>query len=193
MAEVSLQVMGDSLEIAAAGMVDRLYSFALRLTRDPVEAEDLVQETYVRALQRLDTLRDPGALRTWMFRVMYTVFASRWQRSQRGPVRVEVDEIDALGRHEIPGTFIPDPREAFFARFLPDDMENAVRKLPEPFRTPLLLQAIEGMTYDEISLVLDCPVGTVRSRLARARAALSAEFNQMAQKLGYTSGEETRL
>lgn len=185
--------MRDSLEKAAVGMLDRLYSFALRLTRDPVEAEDLVQETYVRALQRLDTLRDPGALRTWIFRVMYTVFASRWKNTQRGPVRVEVDEIDDLGRHEVPGTYIPDPREAFFARLLPDEMETAVRKLPEVFRTPLLLQAIEGMSYDEISVILDCPVGTVRSRLARARAALSAEFKQMAQKQGYTSGEETRL
>lgn len=165
--------MDSPLETAALDQLDRLYSFALRLTRNPAEAEDLVQETYIRALQRLDTVREPGALKTWLFRIMYTVFATQWQAKHRGPVKVNVDEIDELGQQSVPGTFVPDPRLEFFSKLLPDEMDSAVKALPDTFRVPLLLQAIEGMTYDEIAEILECPVGTVRSRLARARAALS--------------------
>ncbi len=168
-----LILMNSPLERATLDHLDRLYSFALRLTRNPAEAEDLVQETYLRALQRLDSVREPGALKTWLFRIMYTIFASHWQSNHRGPVRVEVDEIDELGQQSVPGTFVPDPRAEFFSRLLPDEMDAAVKALPENFRAPLLLQAIEGMSYEEISEVLQCPVGTVRSRLARARSALS--------------------
>jgi RNA polymerase sigma-70 factor (ECF subfamily) len=184
--------MTPPLETAALKHVDRLYSFALRLTRNPAEAEDLVQETYVRALPRLGTVRQPAAVKTWLFRILYTIFASRWQAAQRGPVRVAIDEIDELGQQGIPGTFIPDPRVEFFSKFLPDDMDAAVKALPKTFRVPLLLQALEGMSYEQISEILDCPIGTVRSRLARARAALSVSLVQIARRHGFIAQERIR-
>lgn len=182
----------DSLEKAALDHLDRLYSFALRLTRNPAEAEDLVQETFVRALPRLNTLREPAALRTWLFRVLYTTFASRWQAAQRAPIRVEVEELDDLAQQSVPGMFVPDPRVEFFSKLLPDEIDAAVRLLPEQFRTPLLLQAIEGMTYEEISDVLEVPIGTVRSRLARARCTLSVSLAHVARQNGFLPKEELR-
>lgn len=184
--------MMESLEKAALDHLDRLYSFALRLTRNPAEAEDLVQETYVRALPRLHSVREPAALRTWLFRVLYNTFASRWQAAKRQPVRVDLEELDDLGRQSVPGMYVPDPRVEFFSKLLPDEIDSALKTLPEQFRTPILLQAIEGLSYDEISEVLQVPVGTVRSRLARAKSSLSVSLAHMARQNGFLPKEDMR-
>src|SRR5438309_4490049 len=154
--------------------LDMLYRIARRLTRDPSAAEDLVQETYLRALRSYETfdLQEFG-IRPWLLRIMHNLQASRYQREKRQPVAVEDEQLQAVARAPDSPTG-PDARAG---RGIWDTMDQnlvrAVDSLPEEYRSVLTLWAIEDLSYKEIAESLDVPIGTVMSRLYRARQKLS--------------------
>ena len=147
---------------------DALYNFARWLERNPVEAEDLVQETYARALRAAHQFEPGSNLKAWLFRILRNAFIDRRRRSQR-EASVAYAEVDEEGQ---PAGFAAGELELDQIRALvTEDVSAAVHALPESFRTVILLD-LEGMTEAEVANVLGCATGTVKSRLSRARAVL---------------------
>lgn len=157
----------DEVVRQALAHADGLYNFARWLVRDPVEAEDLVQETYARALGAAHQFEPGSNLKAWLFRILRNACIDRRRRSQRETSYD--DEVAADGERAEPGSgeLQLDQIRALVAK----DVSAAVHALPEPFRTVILLD-LEGMTEAEVANVLGCATGTVKSRLSRARAAL---------------------
>lgn len=163
------------------GSMERLYGTALRLTRHASDAEELVAETVAKAWSCLETLKDPERCLPWMLRIMTNMFISekRTVRS-RTPHESYVEEredddtpfslFDRL--HQPFLLWWGNPEQEFLDQVTKDDIEKALEALPENFRVVVLLSDLEGLTYQEIAEALDVPVGTVRSRLARARGLL---------------------
>ena len=153
----------------ALAHADALYNFAWWLARDPVEAEDLVQETYARALGAARHFEPGSNLRAWLFRILRNAFIDRRRRSQREVSAPHDEELDAGGESQASGT--GELRLDQIRALVAEDVAAALRALPESFRTVVLLD-LEGMTEAEVASVLGCAKGTVKSRLSRARAAL---------------------
>ena len=153
----------------ALAHADALYNFARWLARDPVEAEDLVQEAYMRALGSAQHFEPGSNLKAWLFRILRNAFIDRRRRSQRETSFPCVEDVDAEGGQAEPaiGELQLDQIRALVA----EDVSAAVQALPESFRTVILLD-LEGMTEAEVASVLGCATGTVKSRLSRARAVL---------------------
>jgi len=159
----------DEVARQALAHADALYNFARWLCRDPLESEDLVQETYARALGSAHRFEAGSNLRAWLFRILRNAFLDRRRRSQRAA------DPDSRGEPETDA----DPADAATSELdlgqiralVADDVAAAVRALPEAFRTVILLD-LEGMTEAEVASVLGCATGTVKSRLSRARALL---------------------
>lgn len=153
----------------ALAHADALYNFARWLARDPVEAEDLVQETYARALGAAQQFEPGSNLKAWLFRILRNGFLDRRRRSQREGSVSYVEDLDADG--ELAGPAVSELQLDQIRSLVAEDVSAAVHALPEPFRTVILLD-LEGMTEAEVANVLGCATGTVKSRLSRARAVL---------------------
>jgi RNA polymerase sigma-70 factor, ECF subfamily len=150
-----------------------LRRFARRLTRNHADAEDVMQDTLVRALQKRGELREPGRLRPWLMAIV----RSCWLNSRRGlrnKLEVLRDGQSPGGEHGLSG----DLEAEILDRSLTDDLLLALEALPQEWREALWLREVEDLSYEEIAQVQDCPLGTVRSRLARARAATAASFGK---------------
>jgi len=162
-------VAGGADEVArqALAHADALYNFARWLARDPVEAEDLVQEAYARALAAAGQFEPGTNLKAWLFRILRNGFIDRRRRAQREADYAEHIEADMESREPAASELKLDQIRALVA----EDVTAAVQALPEAFRTVILLD-VEGMTESEVAGVLGCAPGTVKSRLSRARAAL---------------------
>jgi len=139
-----------------------LYRTAARLTSRVAEAEDLVQETYLEGLRSFASLRDPGRCRAWLFRILHNLWSDRVAREQARRLARGFDNRPAgnLEKELLDGGYS-------------DEVERELRGLPPEFRTALLLVTVEEMSYAEVAEVMGCPIGTVRSRVARARALLA--------------------
>jgi len=157
----------------ALAHADGLYNFARWLCRDPLEAEDLVQETYARALGAAHRFEAGSNLRAWLFRILRNAFLDRRRRSQGGanPGSQGESVTDA----ELADTATSELEQAQIRALVADDVAAAVRALPEAFRSVILLD-LEGMTEAEVASVLGCATGTVKSRLSRARTLLRARL-----------------
>jgi RNA polymerase sigma-70 factor (ECF subfamily) len=153
----------------ALAHADALYNFARWLARDPVEAEDLVQEAYMRALGAAPQFEPGSNLKAWLFRILRNAFIDRRRRSQREASSRYVEDVDADGEPIEPA--ISELQLDQIRALVAEDVSAAVHSLPEAFRTVILLD-LEGMTEAEVANVLGCATGTVKSRLSRARAAL---------------------
>jgi RNA polymerase sigma-70 factor (ECF subfamily) len=151
---------------AAVGCLDGLYGFALALSRDRATAEDLVQETYVRALAATRKAAPEENLRGWLFTILGNIWKN--ERKRRRPEAVGDVESFAFGT----ASRLPDPERALGQRELRDELRVAFEGLPEAFREVVVLRCMEGFSYQEVAQVVGCPAGTVMSRLARARAQL---------------------
>lgn len=146
-----------------------LRRFARRLTRNHADAEDVMQDTLIRALEKRDELREPGRLRAWLLAIVRT----SWLNSRRG-LRNKLEVLQG-GRSLPPGHGARgDLEQEILDRSLTDEVLLALDALPHEWREALWLREVEDLSYEEIARVLDCPLGTVRSRLARARAAAAA-------------------
>lgn len=149
---------------AAVGCLDGLYGFALSLCRDRATAEDLVQETYLRAL-RAPRKAEPGpGLKSWLFAILHNVWRNELRR--RRPVGLEDEAIERIPSEE------PDPLESVGRLQAGGRVLDAIEALPDPFREAIVLRVVEGFTYQEMAEIVGCPAGTIMSRLARARALL---------------------
>jgi RNA polymerase sigma-70 factor (ECF subfamily) len=139
-----------------------LYRTAYRMSRNPADAEDLVQETFLRAYRAFDTYQAGTNIRAWLYTILYRVRTDSFRKAGRSPQTVElVDEPP-----------VPPPQEALAGG--QEDLERALAALPEPFQSAVLLRDVEELSYEEIAEVLRVPVGTVMSRIHRGRAQLRA-------------------
>ena len=147
--------------------LDALYNFAVYLTRKPAEADDLVQETYLRAF-RFSHRFEPGThLRAWLFQILRNTFLTFYRLRDREPALAE----DGVPDWDVP-VFHDAPDDGADAVETHTDLERAMRHLPEEFRTVLLLAEVEGMPLEEVARIMACPVGTVKSRIFRAKERL---------------------
>ena len=160
--------MADSeFQRLALAHLDALYNFAIYLTRSPAEAEDLVQETYLRAFRFSHRFQPGTHLRAWLFQILRNTFLTFYRLRERELPLAEdgVPDWDAPMFHEAPAED-PSVLEAH------TDLERAMRRLPDEFRTVLLLAEVEGLPLEEVAQIMACPVGTVKSRIFRAKERL---------------------
>src|SRR5882757_2560705 len=150
--------------------LDGLYSYALVLTRNHAEAEDLVQETYVRAMQAMGRLRTGSNMKGWLFTILRNVWFNQLRKRRNGPQMVEIEVGDGVANSIVEPT--KDAYDLYVSKMETEQVRAAIQELPVEFREIILLREYEDLSYLEIASVLDCPVGTVMSRLGRARAKL---------------------
>ena len=166
-------------EALALPHLDALYNFALRMTRNEYDAEDLVQETCLQAYRRFAQLKDVDRCRQWLFRILRNTFINRWHKRKREPESIAYEQ-------EMVGLVGPEtPEEVVFGRLLDDELKAALERLPEEYRIAVFLSDLEGLAYGEIAEVLRCPIGTVRSRLSRGRRLLARQLQTVARERGY--------
>jgi RNA polymerase sigma-70 factor (ECF subfamily) len=144
-----------------------LHNFAMYLTRRPAEAEDLVQETYLRAFRFAHRFQPGTHLRAWLFQILRNTFLTFYRLRERESAVAE----DGVPDWEVP-MFHDAPDDTEVALEAHTDLERAMRRLPEEFRTVLLLAEVEGLPLEEVARVMRCPVGTVKSRIFRAKERL---------------------
>ncbi len=154
-------------------LFDQLYNFAHWLTRDPSEAEDLVQETYTKALRGFASFQPGSNFRAWMYRILRNTFLTS-RTGLAASATVSLDEDDDTIIPVAPGT----PETILIERTHEQLLQNAMEDLPLPYREVILLNEVEEMSYQEIAEALSIPIGTVMSRLARARKALREILQQ---------------
>jgi RNA polymerase sigma-70 factor (ECF subfamily) len=152
--------------------LDGLYSYAMVLSRNRAEAEDLVQETYVRAIQAMGRLRAGSNMKGWLFTILRNIWFNQLRKRRNGPQMVEIDVDDGLANNIVEPS--KDSYDHYVSKIEAEQVRAAIQELPEESREIILLREYEDLSYQEIASVLDCPLGTVMSRLGRARAKLRA-------------------
>lgn len=168
--------------------IDSLYNFAIKLTRNEGDAEDLVQETYLRAYKFFDKYKKDTYIKAWLFSILRNTFINSYRKKKKEPEKVDfhsveqfidklTDRDNPLSKDDISNDLSKDT--------LDSEIKSALDKLPEEFRSVILLSDIEGFSYQEISEILKCPVGTVMSRLHRGRKILYKNLSEYAKKMGY--------
>jgi RNA polymerase sigma-70 factor (ECF subfamily) len=166
-------------------MMPSLYSAALRMTRNRADAEDLVQETYLRAYRGFGGFQDGTNLKAWLYRILTNTYINSYRAKKRRPDETELDEVEDLYLyHRIGGLEAAmagrSAEDELLDRFTEAEVKEAVEELPENFRMAVLLADVEGFSYKEIAEILDIPIGTVMSRLHRGRKALQKRLYQFA-------------
>ena len=167
--------------------LDSLYAHALRLTRSPSDAEDLVQDTFVRALRFYERFERGTNLKAWLLRIQFNSFVNKYRRNVKEVSAGEAMSHEpatesTLGRGPLQALL--DPHGAAIAPILAQEIQAALAKLPEDHQTVVILADVEELSYKEIAEVIGCPIGTVMSRLHRARKALQERLSEQAEALG---------
>ena len=188
--------MGDRADFAEQAMVfaPQLYAAARRMARNPADAEDLVQETYLKAYRGFGSFRDGTNLRAWLFRILTNTYISSYRAKQRRVEEHDLGEIEDLYLYKRRSTF-DDPSigrsaEESLMELLPDEeVRGALEALPEHYRLPVILADVEGFAYKEIAEMLDIPVGTVMSRLHRGRRSMQKALHDHAAARAARRGE----
>jgi RNA polymerase sigma-70 factor (ECF subfamily) len=173
-----------------------LYSAALRMTRNPSDAEDLVQETYLKAYRAFDSFQEGTNLKAWLYRILTNTFINSYRARRRRPEQTELDDVEDLYLYRRLGgleavTAGRSAEEEVLEHFTEGEVKEAVEALPEQFRMAVLLADVEGFSYKEIAEILDVPIGTVMSRLHRGRRALQKALHDFGTERGLvgTAGE----
>ncbi|MCZ6824792.1 MAG: sigma-70 family RNA polymerase sigma factor [Gemmatimonadetes bacterium] len=174
----------EGFEAEALIHLDGLYGLALRFTGgDDAAAQDLVQDTMLKAYRAWDNFQSGTNCRAWLTTILRNTFINDLRRTQKRPVPVEFDEVAERPIYpQLQGT---DPEGRFFERIVDEEVIRAIEELPEDFRVPVVLADLEGLGYQEISELLEIPVGTVKSRLFRARRRLQQRLYSYAVEMGY--------
>jgi RNA polymerase sigma-70 factor, ECF subfamily len=166
-----------------------LYTAALRMTRNPADAEDLVQETYLKAYRAFGRFEQGTNLKAWLYRILTNTFINSYRSKKRRPEQTELDEVEDLYLYRRLGgleavTAGRSAEEEVLDHFTDTDVKAAVDALPEQFRMAVLLADVEGFSYKEIAEILDVPIGTVMSRLHRGRKALQKVLHDVGVQRG---------
>jgi RNA polymerase sigma-70 factor (ECF subfamily) len=167
----------------------QLFATALRMTRNKADAEDLVQETFLKGWRAFDSYQQGTNLRAWLFRIMTNTFINKYNSQQRRPQETELDEVEELFLFRRMGAFdqskmSQSAEDQMLELFTDDEVKNAIEELPETFRIPVLLSDVEGFSYKEIAEMLEVPIGTVMSRLHRGRKAMQKMLYEYAKERG---------
>jgi RNA polymerase sigma-70 factor (ECF subfamily) len=173
-----------AFEALAYPLLDSAYRTALRLTGQPASAEDLVQEAFLRAFRAFNQFERGTNFKAWLFRILTNVFLNDYRRKAREPQATDFAEVEPADPATPVGEFKVEEVEAIRAH-LGDEAVKAIDRLPPDFRLPFLLSTFEGFSYKEIAAILDIPMGTVMSRLFRARRLLKSDLKEYARASGY--------
>lgn len=177
-------------EEQALPYLDGLYSAAMRMTRNPSDAEDLVQETILLAFKNFHQFRPGTNLKAWLFRILTNTFINSYRKRSKEPERVDLPDVEDfyfLTETRKTAEDSNDPEVQVLNKFLHEDIMAAIDQLPEEFRMVVTLNAVEGFAYQEIAEILDIPIGTVRSRLYRGRKLLQKYLYEQAREMGYVA------
>jgi RNA polymerase sigma-70 factor (ECF subfamily) len=184
----------DAYQVDAIGIeyLNGLYSYALILSRNHADAEDLVQETYVRAMQAVGRLHQDSNIKSWLFTILRNIWLNQLRRRRTGPQIVETDAEEGLANEIVEPS--KNSYEIYVSGVERDQVRAAIQQLPVEFREIILLREYEQLSYQEIAGVLGCPAGTVMSRLGRARSKLrvllSPKLTKPGPSVGPSQGEE---
>lgn len=172
--------------------LDLLYNTAMQMTHNAQDAEDLVQETFVRAYRFFDKFEKGTNCKAWLFKIMRNNFINNYRKRSKEPARIDFEDIEGTITTDSEKEMISESAklkpEEIFNTLVEDDVKNAMESLPEDFRTAIILSDIEGLSYQEIADVLQCPIGTVRSRISRGRKFLQKKLFEFAKNKGITKG-----
>ena len=178
----------------AMGLMSSLYSAALRMTRNPADAEDLVQETYLRAYRGYEGFKAGTNLKAWMYRILTNAYLNEYRKKQRRPAETDLGVVEDLYLYRRLG---PDAgrlgrsvEDELAGLFVDHEVKQAVEDLPDHYRIPVLLADVEGFAYAEIAEILDVPIGTVMSRLHRGRKQLQKQLYSYAERRRLLPDEE---
>jgi RNA polymerase sigma factor (sigma-70 family) len=167
-------------------LVDSLYNFAFRLTLDEDDANDLVQDTYLKAYRFIESYEVGTNAKAWLYRILKNTFINEFRRKSKEPTKIDYQEVETFyNSDDVEYEMTSDLRVESVQELIGDEVANALNSLPVDFRTAIILCDIEGFTYEEMAKILDIPIGTVRSRLHRARNMLKDKLKKYAKKLGY--------
>lgn len=167
--------------------IEALHTFAFHLTLDENSANDLVQETYMRAFRFMEQYERGSNAKAWLFKILKNAFINEFRRRKRQPTQVDFEDVRlSHDTEDVAGSeAFADLREDMFNYLIGDEVTQAINEMPVDFRTVILLCDVEDFNYEEIAVILDIPVGTVRSRLHRARNTLKEKLEAYAHSLGY--------
>jgi len=180
-------------EEQALPFMDQLYAAAMRMTRNPADAADLVQETYVKAFQAFKSFEQGTNLKAWLYRIQTNTYINLYRKRQRDPYRGSIEELEDWQLADATSATSTTSRsaEAEAIDHLPDsDVKDALAAMPEDFRLAVFLADVEGFSYQEIADIMKTPVGTVMSRLHRGRKLLREKLRDYAVERGYVASRE---
>ena len=182
------QSKGWDFEAAAMPFVDSLYNTAFRMTRNPEDAEDLVQESYLKAYKYYDKFQEGTNFKAWLFKILKNTFINNYRRRQQRPPQSDFAEIEESFETQVSDEVkrrIKSPEEELLEDVLDEDVQRALDDLPTDYRMAVVLADLEGFSYKEIAEILELPVGTVMSRLYRGRKLLEESMLSYAREHGY--------
>ncbi|MBD0258551.1 MAG: sigma-70 family RNA polymerase sigma factor [Cytophagales bacterium] len=167
--------------------INSMYNFAFRLTMDEDDANDLVQDTYLKAFRFINSFQKGTNAKAWLFRILKNSFINDYRKKSKEPAKVDYQEVETFYNSEDAeaDNITPDLRSESLSEMIGDEVANALNSLAVDFRTVIILCDIEGFTYEEMAKILDIPIGTVRSRLHRARNLLKDKLRNYAKTMGY--------
>ena len=166
--------------------INSMYNFAYRLTFEEDDAKDLVQDTYLKAFRFIDSFERGTNAKAWLFRILKNSFINDFRKKSKQPSKVDYNEVESYYNSEdVDETITTDLRVETVQHMIGDEVTNALNALDVDFKTVIILCDLEGFTYEEMAKILDIPIGTVRSRLHRARNLLKGKLKRYANTMGY--------
>jgi RNA polymerase sigma-70 factor (ECF subfamily) len=166
--------------------INSMYNFGYRLTLDEDDAKDLVQDTYLKSYRFIESFQKGTNAKAWLFRILKNSFINDYRKKSKEPSKVDYQEVESYyNSDDVDRQITTDLRVESLQDMIGDEISNALNSLDVDFRTVIILCDLEGFKYDEMAKILDIPIGTVRSRLHRARNLLKDKLSEYATKMGY--------